>query len=315
MSEFQAVFGAVVPVFVIIGAGFVLRRLSWLSAEADQSLLRLTINLLLPCLILDAALGNPALARWGNLLLAPLVGAGTFGLGLLAAHWASPLAGLTETRARRTFTVAVGLYNYGFVPIPLALLLFGEETVGVLFVHNMGVELALWTVGVMVMMGRRAGVGLRRVINAPLISMLLALGLNFFTRKAQIPQVLLTTLHILAQCAIPLSLLLAGATIDDHLEEFHSRPAWRVIGVASLLRLLLLPAAFLLLARYLPATRDLKQVMVLQAAMPSAVFPIVLAKHYGGDPPTALRVVLGTSILGLLTIPFWIRLGLGWTGL
>jgi len=44
------------------------------------------------------------------------------------------------------------------------------------------------------------------------------------------------------------------------------------------------------------------------------VFPIVMSRHYRGDPPTALRVVLGTSVAGLLTIPVWIRFGLRFVG-
>jgi malate permease and related proteins len=47
---------------------------------------------------------------------------------------------------------------------------------------------------------------------------------------------------------------------------------------------------------------------VVQSAMPAAVFPIVLAKMHGGEMPVALRVVLGTSIPSLITIPLW----LGW---
>src|SRR5512133_850666 len=109
MIQFGAVLAAVIPVFLVTGVGFTLRRLGWLTAEADHSLLRLTINLLLPALILDAALGNAALGQWRNLLLAPMVGAVTFGLGLLLGHFATRLAGLEEERARRTFTLAVGL--------------------------------------------------------------------------------------------------------------------------------------------------------------------------------------------------------------
>ena len=52
-----------------------------------------------------------------------------------------------------------------------------------------------------------------------------------------------------------------------------------------------------------------------QAAMSAAVFPIVMAKHYGGDPATALRVVLGTSLVGLVTIPLWLRVGMKFVGL
>jgi hypothetical protein len=43
--------------------------------------------------------------------------------------------------------------------------------------------------------------------------------------------------------------------------------------------------------------------------MPSAVLPIVITKHYGGDARVALQVALGTSLLGLATIPLWIHFG------
>jgi predicted permease len=40
----------------------------------------------------------------------------------------------------------------------------------------------------------------------------------------------------------------------------------------------------------------------------------LMSRHYAGDPPTALRVVTGTSVVGLFTIPIWIRVGLNWVG-
>ena len=52
--------------------------------------------------------------------------------------------------------------------------------------------------------------------------------------------------------------------------------------------------------------------LILQAAMPSAIFPIVVTKVHHGDVPTALQVVLGTSLVGLITIPLWLGFGLWW---
>jgi predicted permease len=49
--------------------------------------------------------------------------------------------------------------------------------------------------------------------------------------------------------------------------------------------------------------------------MPAAVFPIILARQYGGDPATAVRVVVVTSLGGLVTIPLWLQAGLSWLGL
>jgi len=315
MNEFLTVLGAVVPVFGIAGVGLLIRKLNWLTEEADQSLLRVNINLLLPCLILDAAIGNPALSRLSNLVLAPAVGFGTVALGVLLALAARPLHGLAGRRAERTFAVCIGMYNYGYVPLPLALLLFNKETAGVLFVHNVGVETALWTLGVMLLAGGSVWRNWRKIVNAPLVAIVLAVALNALGWDTLVPRVILTAVHWLGQCAIPMALLLIGAIVADHLHEFRTASGGRVIGTAVLLRIGVLPALFLLLAKYLPASVELKRVIVLEAAMPAAVFPIVMARHYQGDPAIAMRVVIGTSVVGLVTIPLWIRLGMHCVGL
>ena len=315
MIESWTILSAVLPVFGIAVVGMIIRKLNWLTEEADQSLLKVNINLLYPCLILDQALGNPALSRLSNLLLAPLVGFGTVALGMLLALAARRLNGLKDGKEWRTFGVTAGLYNYNYIPLPLALMLFGEQTVGVLFVHNVGVEIAMWTLGVMLFTGAGVGRDWRKIINAPLVAIILALVLNGLGLHAYLPKPVHTGLHWLGQCAIPMALILIGAVVADHLREFHSDWGWRVVGTAVLLRLGLMPILFLLLVKFLPASLELKRVMILEAAMPAAVFPIVMSKHYGGDPPTALRVVLGTSAVGLLTIPIWIRVGLAFVGL
>jgi predicted permease len=74
--------------------------------------------------------------------------------------------------------------------------------------------------------------------------------------------------------------------------------------------ILALPALMMTFTRLAPLDLTLKSVLVIQAAMPAAIFPIVVAHH--GDMPTALRVVLGTSAVGLITIPLWIGFGLHW---
>jgi predicted permease len=106
--SFLALLVIVAPVFLIVVAGYVVRRAEWLSAEADASLLRLGVNLLFPCLILDTILGNPALANAGNLLLAPVVGFATVVLGFAVAWIAAPAFGVREAEARRTFAFSTG---------------------------------------------------------------------------------------------------------------------------------------------------------------------------------------------------------------
>jgi predicted permease len=54
----------------------------------------------------------------------------------------------------------------------------------------------------------------------------------------------------------------------------------------------------------------LKQVLIIQAAMPSGVLPLVLAKHHGGDVMVALQIILSTSVAAIITLPLWIHIGL-----
>lgn len=315
MSQTTTILNAVVPVFGVMGLGAFIRKLNWLTEEADKSLLRVCVNVLMPCLILDKSLGNPALSQASNLLLAPLIGYAVVALGMLIAFWARPLHGLREASERRTFAVCVGLHNYGYVPLPLALLLFDQETAGVLFLHIIGVEMAMWTLGVMLLSGGNLGRDWRKLINAPLIAIVLAVVLNALGWNTSVPQVVGTGVHWLGGCSIPLALMLIGAIMADHIGEFHSANGWRVISSAVLLRIGLLPLVFLLVAKFIPMTTEHQRVLVLEAAMPTAVFPIVLAKLYKGDPATAMRAVLSTSVVSLVTIPLWIKFGMKWVGL
>jgi predicted permease len=308
MNQFYAVLLAVLPVFSIIAAGILMRKINWLTEEADKSLLRVTINLLAPALIFDSILHNDALKNVGNVVIAPLVGFGTAALGIGLAF---ALRGFVtrDKRILATFAVCTGIYNYGYIPAPLINALFDRTTLGVLFVHNLGVETCIWTLGLLVL-GANKEKGWRQLINAPVVAIVVALGVNFLGIDRFIPSFLLATAKMLGQCSIPMGLILVGATMADHMHEFYSTRGWRVIAWASFIRLGLAPILFMLLAKFLPCSIELKRVIIVQGAMPAATFPIIMAKHYDGDPPTALRILVATSVVGLLTIPLWIRFGL-----
>jgi predicted permease len=305
---------AVAPVFLTIAVGWMFRRAGGLTEEADASLLRLVVNLLFPCLILDTILGNRALSQPGNLLLAPAVGLGTLALGYAVCYAAAPIFGVRESRARRTFAFTTGIYNYGYLALPLVQSLFDAQTSAVLFIHNLGVEVGLWTLGVMLISGSAPRQAWRHVLNAPVVTILIAIGLHFAGGKAWLPAFVLTTVKGLGATALPLALLLTGATFADQAREVTLKGSVASSFGACLLRLGLLPICFLALARWLPCPNELRRVILVQAAMPCAMIPVILSKHYGGDPALALRIILVTTALALLTIPLWIQVGLRWIG-
>jgi len=116
----------------------------------------------------------------------------------------------------------------------------------------------------------------------------------------------------LGNCAIPLGLLLSGAMIMDFLRDSKWAGSAPMLMAAIGIRQILMPTLMLLAAGALASTVELRQVMMLQAAMPSAVFPIVLVGLYGRDTATALRVILSTSVAGVVLIPMWLAIGKWW---
>ncbi len=107
---------------------------------------------------------------------------------------------------------------------------------------------------------------------------------------------------------------MTGVNLANYLNQPRELFDAKVSFAALALRLGLLPVLILLLARYLPLSLELKRVLVVQAAMPAAVVPIIIARLYGGHPRTAVQIVLGTTAIGILTIPLWLRAGLAWVG-
>lgn len=322
-GSWLTIVGAAMSVFAVIGIGAAVRRAGWLTEEADHSLFKLIIRVLLPCLIFTAVSRNPALKDPANLLLPPLVGFSTIVLGLAAGMLLVRLPdrwlGLTGRRQRRTFVFTVGVYNYGFLAIPLVIQLFDTRTLGVLFVHNVGAGLAFWTFGAMVLGGRFDRRWWRPMFNPPSVAIAVSLACNFLGAGAYLPDFVITSIEWLGRAAVPMSMILIGATIADELRSGDRGPGFadtaKIVGWSWLLRLGLLPLGFLAIAALVPGSAELKRVIIVEAAMPSAVLPILLARHHGGDPGTALRVALATCILSLVTMPLWIAAGLKLLGL
>jgi len=122
------------------------------------------------------------------------------------------------------------------------------------------------------------------------------------------------SIHALGVCGIPLGLIMTGVSLASFLDEPRELFDTKVAGAAAALRLGALPVFLIVLAKYLPCSVELKRVILVQAAMPAATVSVIIARLYGGHPRTAVQIVLGTTAVGVLTIPLWLRAGLAWVG-
>ncbi len=320
MDLFWVVSSAVLAIFLVAGAGAAARRFDWLSEEADRNLLDTTVRLLTPCLNLKVTMASEALRRPENLVWPPLLGFGSLALGFLGAYLLTRLGrrvtGLETAGAERTFRFAAGTFNYGYIPLPLVALLFPHDgTLGVLMVYMVGVELAFWTLGVAVLTGGIGADWKSKLLNPPSLAVVLGVTLNLSGLAPRLPGFFSDAVGMIGSAAVPVGIVLVGAMTADHLGEARWRAGTAAVALASVLRALLAPAALVGLAWLLPITIELKRVLVVQAAMPAAMFAIVVTRYYEGDGPLAVRVVLATSVVSLLAIPLWLAFGMAWLGL
>lgn len=335
LHTFSIALSAILSVLCVILFAILLRRTGRIMPETDHGILRLVIDLLFPCLIFDRIIKTDAFADIQNLWLPPLIGFGMTALGILIgfafAALPSSQTGLTTWKQRRTFAACVGVLNYGYVPIPLVETLFPDNAsvMGVLFLGYLGAELSVWTLVVFSMMGRFNAKSWRHLINGPILAILLTVPLNllgnssfvpaaFFEHVAPCFDFFLKAVHMIGQAAIPISLMMIGLTIAEllHRKEIVKRlgTARKIAFWSCLIRLLIMPALTLLVVWVLPCTQDIKRVMVVYGAMGSAVFPIVLSKHYNGNTETAFDATMSNTLLSILTLPFWIALGIKYVG-
>jgi malate permease and related proteins len=313
MPSYGTILSATLPVFLVVGVGFLFQRRGWLSEETEIGMMKIVLNLLIPCLILSLIPGNPSLDTISSAAWAIGLGFGLILAGLLVA-WLGGLAGGMRTGSGlRTFTISSGIQNYGFLPLPILVELFPNNPgpSGLVFVFGMGVEIAMWTVGLTIMNGKA---GLRAVFNGPFLAVMAALLLNYTGGHRLVPEVATTTMEMLGRCAVPMSVFMIGATMGRFSREGIFNDVLRV-GVAGVVVRLGIHAALILAAAvFLPISPDLRALLVVQAGMPAAIFPIVLVRLFGGHTQMAIQVVLTTSLVSLVTAPLVIAMGLKWIG-
>jgi predicted permease len=307
--NYTTILFATLPVYLTMLVGAGARRIGWMPRAADPGIMNLAVRVLFPCLAFERIVGNPALNNGGQVLLNATLGFLMVAVSMWLCYLVTPLIGMKKGEGARTFALCTGLQNYGFVAIPVTEALFGKPLIGVLFTYTLGVELAMWTVGVGMLTGFSKAPW-RHAINPPVISILASLVLHYLGAARYVPDFVHALMGQLGACAIPLCVILIGGTIMDLIGE--ERFKLNVAVATSVLRMFVLPFLFIAVGLWLPVSYEMKQVLCVQAAMPAAVFTVVLARHYGGHAATAVLVIVATTAVSIFTAPFAIGLAMKW---
>lgn len=296
---FIAVFTGLMPVFLLVGLGGLLRNR--LSVNAWQGLDRLNFEILFPALLFVAAASRPIEIE-KLVIMAPVVWAILsvgLGLGWLVRHVGPDrfldFAGAWQVGWR--FNTALGLVAVELLTHGGA----GEMAVAV----GMGVPVAnLFAVSAL-SRGGALGLG-ATVAKIALNPFLLASlgGVVFGLMGWRLPTPIMAPVEMLARAAIPIALLSIGATMNwgalARLDRFN--------GAICVIKLLALPMFALGVGVGLGLDPAIASVLVVFAALPTASAAHVLASAFGADRQLVATLIAQTTLLSALSLPLWITI-------
>ena len=299
ITDFLVVADQIFILVLLIAAGYVAVATKIVDPRATRGLSGLLINITLPALIV-ASMQVPftpeRLAGAETLVLAT----GALYIISFAIAWVVSKAMRVPAAEEGVLQFAIVFGNVGFMGFPVALALFGEESLFYVAIFNLVFNVLVFSVGIMMLTGGRGERFDPRLLLNPGIAASIV-GLALFLGSVEIPSPFIDSIELLGGVTTPLAMIIVGAMLATF-------PAREMVGnwrnwVASAVLLIAVPAAYCyLIAPFFPDPY-INGIMITMAAMPAAANTVIFAEQYGADSRLASQIVFVSTIGSLVTIP------------
>lgn len=139
----------------------------------------------------------------------------------------------------------------------------------------------------------------KKIFNIGVIACIAAMLLYFL--QTPVPSFLQAFITNLGNLTAPLSMMIIGASLAQMpLKELFLD---KKLLLFSLVKLLLLPAVWMIMVNRVAEQEILRGVCLVMMATPAGSMTAMLAQQYGGDYETASRGVALTTVLSVITMP------------
>ncbi|MCG6909197.1 MAG: AEC family transporter [Deltaproteobacteria bacterium] len=298
----------IVPIFAIILLGWGSHRRGFIPAEFIGPANSLVFYIAIPAMVFNAVARANLKAHFDLSVLALTLG--TVVAGYAAAWGAGAWKGLRGGKLG-TYIQSGFHGNLGYIGLAVAFYYLGEEgfvKTSILLGFMMILQNLLSVFALTVNSEDNKGAYdwtliLRKVAGNPVIASALA-GIVFSLLEIPVPLVVKRSLDILSGLALPMALLIIGASISLELIRIKLRPVLSTMTI----KLVLLPGMGFLLFRLfgLPAGDFLPGLILL--ASPAATISYVMAKEMGGDPDFAVASISASTLVSSVTFTIWLNL-------
>ena len=295
-------------ILVILGmiiVGFVIGEKGWFDDKSRGLIAKLVTQVALPCYMLYTITQHFTAADLLKML--PALRFPALSMVILLGIATAVARIFTVRQDRRGLFISMFFNsNTIFVGLPINQALFGDASIPYVLIYYMCNTTFFWTLGTYLI--QRDGEGeaqfdlktsLKKVFSPPLMGFLL--GLVLVMLQIKLPAFLASDLQYLGNLTTPLSMIFIGLSVSH-------------IGVKQLVlkkdQLLILLGRFvvapLLMATIVyraPLPSLMKQVFIIQSAMPVMTNAPVVARLYGADSDYAAVMVTETTLATMVVIP------------
>jgi predicted permease len=289
-----------VTLFAIVIVGFIAGKLGYMGGDFDKRLSSLVIDITCPALILSSTMSGQLPNRemiLPLLLISLLTYILLTGVALLVPRW---LTKRHDDEGIVGFALMFG--NVGFIGYPVVASIFGHEAVFYAAVLNVVNTFAVFTIGVMLIMGGRGAYTFHKKIlwSTPMLAAYLAilivsLGID------DVPRVISQPLTLIGQITVPAALLIIGSSMSQL--SARTMLGNGTVYLTTLFRLAILPLALFFLFNSLGFQQLAVNINTVVIAMPVATYGTILCLKHGRDTTLITEVTFITTLLSVVTIP------------
>lgn len=298
----QIIFESILPIFLIVALGVVLRRMTLFDAGLWNGLEQLSFYVLFPFYLFVTL----ATADYADIDIGPVtavyLGAVLTMAALMLAAWplfrARGIGGPQFTSLFQTAT----RWN-GFVALAIAERIADKPGVAMV-AYLMGaiiIPINFINIGTLIWFGggnRNILTVTRKLVTNPMVFSSL-LGVAVAALGIEIYSPVMAALDLVGRCALGLGLLIVGAGL--RVEDMLKPQPVAIIPV--FVKLLVFPAVVVSLALVVGLDHDTVMLLGLSASVPTAMNGYLLAKQMGGDAPLYAAISTIQTIAAFVTMP------------
>jgi malonate transporter len=305
---------AVLPIFALIFAGYLVRRLGILGPHATRELNRFVVYLALPALLFDII----AHAGWADIWQPGfIVAIGLSNILIFAAAVAVQLRRSKPLADAAIDGLNAAYGNTGFMGFPLALAALGRDamtpTLTATIINVCGTfAIAIVFVEIGLQTEKRPMRLIMRVAKSFLSNPLLvapAIGALVPLSGVGVPQFIETFVKLLGGAASPCALVTLGLFLAEK-QESNGRDVTSTSFLVGFKLILQPVVAWILASAVFGLSPLLIHSAVLVAALPTGTGPFMLAEFYQREAKVTSQVILISTVLSVVTVSAylaWVR--------